>query len=90
MPMSGRAGRNQMFGYRANVLFGGGEAFGKNSDLTAGWRACRRRRPFANTVVEAFYSYYNVEQRGFPAGSPTAVPAPTPFIKVPGMRRIRP
>ena len=65
--LGGRAGRHNMFGYRMNALVGQGEAFRKDSEL-------KRRlfsfagdvRPFAHTTVEGLYSYYNVEQRGFP------------------------
>jgi iron complex outermembrane recepter protein len=65
--VGGRTGKNRLLGYRANALFGGGEASVQKSDL-------KRRlislagdvRPFAATTIEAFYSYYNVVQHGFP------------------------
>ena len=83
--VGGRAGSNQMFGYRANVLFGDGEAFVKNSDLTRRLASLAGDvRPFANTVVEGFFSYYNVEQRGFPGWFTYGrANATTPFIKLP-------
>ena len=83
--LGGRAGRNQMFGYRMNALWGQGEAFRDNSEL-------KRRlfsfagdvRPFARTTIEGLYSYYNVEQRGFPGwftfGRSNAA---APFVMVP-------
>jgi iron complex outermembrane receptor protein len=65
--LGGRGGRNNVFGYRMNALWGGGEAFRNDSEL-------KRRlfsfagdvRPFAHTTIEGLYSYYNVVQRGFP------------------------
>ncbi len=37
------------------------------SDLTRNWSSLAGDvRPFDRTVVEAFYSHYNLEQRGFP------------------------
>lgn len=84
--VGGRAGGNRMFGYRANVLFGDGEAYVKNSELKRGLASLAVDvRPFSHTVVEAFYSYYNVEQRGFPGwftyGRANARSA---FIELPG------
>jgi iron complex outermembrane receptor protein len=65
--VGGRAGGGRQFGYRANVLFGDGEAFVRNSELKRGLASLAADvRPFAHTVVEGFYSYYNVVQRGFP------------------------
>jgi iron complex outermembrane receptor protein len=65
--VGGRAGGGRQFGYRANVLFGDGEAFVKNSELKRGLASLAADvRPFAHTSVEGFYSYYNVVQRGFP------------------------
>jgi iron complex outermembrane receptor protein len=83
--VGGRAGSNQMFGYRANLLFGNGSAFVNNSELTRRLASLAGDvRPFANTVVEAFYSYYNVEQRGFPGWFTYGrASAATPFIRLP-------
>ena len=65
--VGGRAGREQMFGYRANLLVGDGEAFVTNSQLTRRLVSLAADvRPIANTTVETFYSDYTVEQRGFP------------------------
>jgi iron complex outermembrane receptor protein len=65
--VGGRAGGDKRFGYRANILFGDGQAFVRNSELKRGLATLAvDARPFANTVIEGFYSYYNVVQRGFP------------------------
>jgi iron complex outermembrane receptor protein len=65
--VGGRAGSGGKFGYRANALFGDGQAFVRDSNLTRGLASLAvDARPLKQTVIEAFYSYYNVEQRGFP------------------------
>jgi iron complex outermembrane receptor protein len=65
--VGGHVGGDKRFGYRANMLFGDGQAFVRNSELKRGLASLAVDvRPFANTVVEGFYSYYNVVQRGFP------------------------
>ena len=65
--VGGRLGGDKRFGYRANMLFGDGQAFVRNSELKRGLASLAvDARPFANTVIEGYYSYYNVEQRGFP------------------------
>ena len=83
--VGGRTGSDGKFGYRANALFGDGRAFVENSDLTRGLASLAIDvRPFTRTVIEAFYSYYNVDQRGFPGwftyGRPNARSA---FIQLP-------
>ena len=93
--IGGRVGRNRMFGYRMNALFGEGEAFRKDSES-------KRRlfsfagdiRAFTRTTIEGLYSCYNVVQRGFPGwftfgranASATFVmlPIDTPDPKTPG------
>jgi iron complex outermembrane receptor protein len=95
MDLGGRAGRDQMFGYRLNALAGQGEAFRESSES-------KRRlfsfagdvRPFSHTTIEGLYSYYNVVQRGFPgwftfgrsnASAPFVfVPLDAPDPKTPG------
>ena len=63
----GRAGKDRMFGYRVNAVGGDGETFVRNGDLTRTMISLAGDvRPFERTVVEAFYSHYNLEQRGFP------------------------
>ncbi len=83
--VGGRAGDHQRFGYRANVLFGDGTAFVKDSESKRGLASLAAdARPFEHTVVEALYSYYHVEQRGFPGwftyGRPNARSA---FVELP-------
>jgi iron complex outermembrane receptor protein len=63
----GRFGRNKIFGYRSNLLFGDGTSYVEQSRL-------RRRlaefafdvRPNKNTLIDAHYSAYDIVQRGFP------------------------
>jgi iron complex outermembrane receptor protein len=65
--VGGRAGTGKRFGYRANVLFGDGESSVRNSELRRSLASLAADvRPFASTVIEGLYSYYNVQQRGFP------------------------
>jgi iron complex outermembrane receptor protein len=65
--VGGRAGDNRQFGYRANVLFGDGTAYVKDSELKRGLASLAVDvRPFEHTVIEALYSYYHLEQHGFP------------------------
>jgi iron complex outermembrane receptor protein len=50
-----------------NAIGGNGETFVRNSELTRSTVSLAGDvRPFDRTVVEAFYSHYNLEQRGFP------------------------
>ena len=63
----GRLGADRKFGYRVNAVGGDGETFVRNGDLTRKMISLAGDvRPFEHTVVEAFYSHYNLEQRGFP------------------------
>ena len=63
----GRFGPNNLFGYRANLLYGDGAAWVDNSRL-------RRRlaesafdvRPNSKTLIDAHYSAYDIVQRGYP------------------------
>ena len=65
--LGGRVGPNRRFGYRVNALGGNGETFVHGSELTRKMVSLAGDvRPFDRTVVEAFYSHYNLEQRGFP------------------------
>lgn len=81
----GRAGTNRMFGYRVNAVGGDGETFVNNGDLTRRMISLAGDvRPFDGTVVEAFYSHYNLEQRGFPGWFTYGRSSRTsPFILVP-------
>ena len=85
--LSGRAGRNSMFGYRANMLLGDGNGYVTGSQLrrqlAAGAGDIRLTR---NTVIEGNYSYYNLYQHGYPgwfAYAPTTTP-----LNVPGSKSI--
>src|SRR4051812_6266973 len=65
--LGGRAGPGRRFGYRANLLAADGEAFVPDSRLARRLVSLAGDvRPFGSTVIEAFYSYYNLLQRGFP------------------------
>jgi iron complex outermembrane receptor protein len=49
------------------MLYGDGTAFVKNSESKRGLASLAVDvRPFEHTVVEGFYSYYHLEQHGFP------------------------
>jgi len=63
----GRVGPGHRFGYRVNAVGGNGETFVNDSQLTRTMiSAAGDARPFDRTSIEAFYSHYNLEQRGFP------------------------
>jgi iron complex outermembrane receptor protein len=63
----GRIGASKRFGYRVNAVGGNGEYFVNNAHLTRKMiSVAADARPFDRTVVEVFYSHYNLEQRGFP------------------------
>ena len=81
----GRAGTNRMFGYRVNAVGGDGETFVNNGNLTRKMISLAGDvRPFDRTVVEAFYSHYNLEQRGFPGWFTYGRSSRTsPFVLVP-------
>ena len=93
--LGGRAGANGMFGYRMNALAGQGEAFRSDSRLERRlFSFAGDVRPFSRTTIEGLYSYYRVEQRGFPGwftfGRPNAsaafvmLPAEAPDPTTPG------
>ena len=63
----GRAGPGRRLGYRVNAVGGDGEIFVRGSDLSRHMVSLAGDvRPFDRTVVEALYSHYSLEQRGFP------------------------
>ena len=65
--LGGRAGSDKTFGYRANALFGDGQAFVEGSHLKRGLISLAAdARPFAHTTIEGLFSYYNLVQQGFP------------------------
>ena len=87
----GRAGPGRRLGYRINAVGGDGEIFVRGSDLTRNMVSLAGDvRPFDRTVVEALYSHYNLEQRGFPGwftyGRANRNAA---FVFVPPIRHVR-
>jgi iron complex outermembrane receptor protein len=91
----GRIGASKRFGYRVNAVGGNGEYFVDNANLTRKMiSVAADARPFDRTVVEIFYSHYNLAQRGFPGwftyGRPNAratfifVPTETPDPTIEG------
>jgi iron complex outermembrane receptor protein len=76
--LGGRFGTNKMFGYRTNLLLGDGEGYVNDSQLRRQLAAgAFDVRPFAHTVIEGNFSYYNLFQHGYPgwfAYSPTTTP----------------
>jgi iron complex outermembrane receptor protein len=65
--VGGRIGASKMFGYRVNALAGQGEAFRDDSKLERRqFSVAGDVRPFSRTTIEGLFSYYRVEQRGFP------------------------
>jgi iron complex outermembrane recepter protein len=81
----GRLGRNEMVGYRTNLLLGDGEGYVPGSQLRRQLAAFSGdARPTANTLVEGNFSYYSLFQHGYPgwfAYSPTTTPLSTPGSK---------
>jgi iron complex outermembrane receptor protein len=97
--LGGRVGPDRMFGYRLNALTGQGEAFRNDSDLQRGlFSFAGDVRPFSRTTIEGLYSYYRVEQRGFPgwftfgranaAATFVMLPVNAPDPKTPGFGQV--
>jgi len=78
--LGGRLGPNKVFGYRTNLVLGDGTGYVTDSQLRRQLAAVALDvRPFAHTVIEGNFSYYNLFQHGYPgwfAYAPTAT-APT-------------
>jgi iron complex outermembrane recepter protein len=83
--IGGRIGSGGTFGYRANLLAGDGQAFVKDSRLARRLISLAAdARPFKHTVIEGFYSRYNLIQRGFPGWFTYGRPNNrSPFILLP-------
>src|SRR5580692_4527086 len=83
--LSGRFGKNKMFGYRTNLLVGYGNGYVNHSQLRRQLGAVAGdARVTSHTTIEGNYSYYNVWQHGYPgwfAYSPTTTPLSTPGSK---------
>jgi iron complex outermembrane recepter protein len=83
--LGGRVGRNEMFGYRTNLLLADGNGYVAHSQLRRQLAAVAAdARVTAHTAVEGNYSYYNLFQHGYPGWfsyAPTTVSPPTPASK---------
>src|SRR5580704_6021482 len=83
--LAGRFGKDQMFGYRTNLVVGTGTGYVTDSELRRRLAAIALDvRLSANTVIEGNYSYYNLLQHGYPgwfAYAPTTTPPSTPGSK---------
>jgi iron complex outermembrane receptor protein len=65
--LGGRFGKDQMSGYRTNLVGGTGTGYVTDSELRRGLAAIALdARLSANTVIEGNYSYYNLFQHGYP------------------------
>jgi len=65
--LGGRLGPNHVFGYRTNLVLGDGSGYLSDSQLRRQLAAVALDvRPFAHTVVEGNFSYYNLFQHGYP------------------------
>jgi len=76
--LGGRFGKNQMFGYRSNLLLADGTGYVHDSQLRRQLAAgAGDIRLTSNTVIEGNFSYYNLFQHGYPgwfAYAPTTTP----------------
>jgi iron complex outermembrane receptor protein len=89
--LGGRVGPNvgekHMFGYRTNLVIADGTGYVNDSQLRRQLAAIALDvRPFAHTVVEGNFSYYNLFQHGYP-GWFTYAPTTTP-LSVAGSKSI--
>jgi iron complex outermembrane receptor protein len=65
--LGGRFGSEGKFGYRANALFGDGQTIVEGSNLKRGLASLAGDAHLTpHSTIEGFFSYYNLEQRGFP------------------------
>ncbi len=86
--LGGRVGPNHMFGYRTNLVIADGSGYVTDSQLRRQLAAVALDvRPFAHTVVEGNFSYYNLFQHGYPGWfsyNPTISPSKTsPYTILP-------
>lgn len=78
--LGGRLGPRKMFGYRTNAVLGDGTGYVTNSQLRRQLAAVALDvRPFAHTVIEGNFSFYNLFQHGYPGwfGYTPTTTAPT-------------
>jgi iron complex outermembrane recepter protein len=65
--LGGRFGENKWFGYRTNLVIADGAGYVSASQLRRQLGAIALDvRPFAHTLVEGNFSYYNLFQHGYP------------------------
>jgi iron complex outermembrane receptor protein len=83
--LGGRLGDARRFGYRVNAVGADGASYGPDSNLTRKMLSVAAdARPFDRTVIEGYYSGYNLEQRGFPGWFTYGrSSARSPFVFVP-------
>jgi iron complex outermembrane recepter protein len=83
--LGGRFGKNEMFGYRSNLLLADGNGYVTGSQLRRQLAAgAGDIRVTDHTVIEGNYSYYNLYQHGYPgwfAYTPTTTPLSNPTSK---------
>jgi iron complex outermembrane recepter protein len=76
-------GASKMFGYRTNLVIADGDGYVANSQLRRQLAAgAFDVHPFAHTVIEGNFSYYNLYQYGYP-GWFIYTPVLTPTLKLP-------
>jgi iron complex outermembrane receptor protein len=65
--LGGRLGPKKIFGYRTNLVLGDGTGYVTDSQLRRQLAAVALDvRPFAHTVIEGSFSFYNLFQHGYP------------------------
>jgi iron complex outermembrane receptor protein len=65
--LGGRFGENKWFGYRTNLVMADGSGYVSDSQLRRQLAAVALDvRPFAHTLVQGNFSYYNLFQHGYP------------------------
>ena len=80
--LGGRVGPNHMFGYRTNLVLADGTGYVQDSQLRRQLAAVALDvRPFAHTVVEGNFSYYNLFQHGYPGWFASYNPTINPGTK---------
>ncbi|MDR3727548.1 MAG: TonB-dependent receptor [Terracidiphilus sp.] len=79
--LGGRLGKNQMFGYRTNLVLGDGAGYVTDSQLRRQLAAVALDvRPFSHTVIEGNFSYYNLFQHGYPGWFGYAPTTTAPYV----------
>ncbi len=79
--LGGRVGPNHMFGYRTNLVLADGNGYVTDSQLRRQLAAVALDvHPFAHTVVEGNFSYYNLFQHGYPGWFAYAPTTTAPWV----------